>query len=370
MPDSSPTASARTPASKSAEELGQKLLRLLENWRVLSLSLHNSQSELLWLNQGVFGADQQLKVQDALDLFALERERNLIESRVEDGRRSLFLVARNAAGERCGLAYALLTARASHNRDAPFIWTPSMHAVMQRFSALLQAQPGTLAGGQPRRRDAPPVSLRARRYSRLRSGGATQRYELTRPCTSADEDMRAVARLTEYLAQHRERYEGQPVSFAVPIAAASVSEPHFIASAEVSLQVADIDASQIGFCIPAELWNAQREEAERFAAECGRIGCFLVLDDFTLSEAGIALLRAPALRCLKLQSQLTGDAMHDKYAQAMLAAIIQASRVLGLYCVAKNAGPAALTKWLARAGIEFVDSLDPAAETQSLQQVS
>ena len=83
----------------------------------------------------------------------------------------------------------------------------------------------------------------------------------------------------------------------------------------------------------------------------------MCLDDFNLGSTGLNLLRSPAVKCLKLEPALIGAVVHDKFAHATLAAIVQAARVLGLYCVAKQVSSQSEAKWLAAAGIEFADGV-------------
>src|SRR5690606_32691567 len=92
---------------------------------------------------------------------------------------------------------------------------------------------------------------------------------------------------------------------------------------------------------------------QRFLEECERIGCHVVLDDFTFHSDVLELLRAPAVRMLKICPSLTLDGLGDKVSQAQVAAISHGSRVLGIHSAAKRIESAQVRQWLAAAGVEF-----------------
>ena len=52
--------------------------------------------------------------------------------------------------------------------------------------------------------------------------------------------------------------------------------------------------------------------------------------------------------------------MLDRYPRALLSACTQIARVLGLHCIAKRVDSAAASRWLATAGIDYIDPLNPA----------
>ena len=95
----------------TAAQLGRRLLRLLTPARVKSLSLHDAEGELLWLSQGEYGAVQRRLVQDAQDAFALEGSAQHLERDTEHGERALFFCERTPTGERCGMAFAIVSGR-------------------------------------------------------------------------------------------------------------------------------------------------------------------------------------------------------------------------------------------------------------------
>jgi EAL domain-containing protein (putative c-di-GMP-specific phosphodiesterase class I) len=79
----------------------------------------------------------------------------------------------------------------------------------------------------------------------------------------------------------------------------------------------------------------------------------VVLDDFTLHHNSMRWLGSPALKFLKLEAKITSAAMKDKVAQALIVAITQASKVLGLSCVAKRVDTPAVRDWLSAIGLDY-----------------
>ena len=65
---------------------------------------------------------------------------------------------------------------------------------------------------------------------------------------------------------------------------------------------------------------------------------------------------------LKLSPELTAAAMENRYPRALLSACVQIARVLGIHCIAKRVKSPTASRWLANAGIDYVDPLS-ASET-------
>jgi EAL domain-containing protein (putative c-di-GMP-specific phosphodiesterase class I) len=130
--------------------------------------------------------------------------------------------------------------------------------------------------------------------------------------------------------------------------------------------------------VPAAAWTQHPRQLLPLLDACERVHCHVMLDDFELKEAGLELLRHKAIRMLKFRAELTTAAMDDRYSRALLSSCLQIARVLGIHCVAKKVVGAAATRWLANAGIDYIDP-SSASETAgstttgdrlSLRQVS
>ena len=78
-----------------------------------------------------------------------------------------------------------------------------------------------------------------------------------------------------------------------------------------------------------------------------------MLDDYTMHHNALRWLGSPALKFLKLDPKVTASAMKEKVSQALVVAITQASKVLGLSCVAKRVDTPAVRDWMSAVGIDY-----------------
>jgi EAL domain-containing protein (putative c-di-GMP-specific phosphodiesterase class I) len=63
---------------------------------------------------------------------------------------------------------------------------------------------------------------------------------------------------------------------------------------------------------------------------------------------------------LKLSAELTAEAMRERFPRALLSACTHIARVLGIHCIAKRVDTAAAGRWLAVAGVDYLDPFSPA----------
>jgi EAL domain-containing protein (putative c-di-GMP-specific phosphodiesterase class I) len=381
----------------NTEDISKQLLRILQPLHVDSLSLHDGAGELLWLNEGAFGPDEHGVVLDALDVFALDSDREDLQLKLDDDRTALCACARAAGAEVIGIALAIIETPVS-DEFAAKLSAPRLSALMRRLAQLLapapsppaaasaptkpQPKPITFSEGPamaaeaaapaqvvvPRERRAQSstgdklgarsATIHARRYARLRAGGAARRYEVKpAPSASFAADLTLATRVVEHLQRSGDRYTQTPASFAVPLSLQSITQGGWLARLDPILARAGLQDNLIGFCLPPTAWDQEFEATEQFIAECEQHRCFVALDDFNLGSSGLSLLRSSAVKCLKLDGNLINAVVNDKFAHATMAAIVQAARVLGLYCVAKQVSSSSEVKWLAAAGIEFADGV-------------
>jgi hypothetical protein len=366
------------------DALGRQLLSNLSIWRTQGLSLHDAEGDTLYLSAGSIGPDEQGYVLSALDVFALEPLRHCIHRKLEDGRRGLFLAARDPLGGCSGVAFAVIEGGIV---DEARVVTPAIRALLQRFSMLLappvekrQPAPAPASDADALANSALPegAPIHARCYTRLQQGGGTRRYEVSVTPANAAYDASVIERVADWLAQHRQRYVAKPSSFAIAISPAAACDPDFAVRLEHCLTRIEIDEGMVQLVIPAAAWVAQPQRVLALLQTCERVHCHAILDDFALNEASLELLRCKAIRMIKLNAGLTNAAMEDRYSRALLSACTQIARVLGIHCVAKGVATATASRWMAKAGIDYVDPLNssetagPAAtgEPAELRQVS
>jgi hypothetical protein len=373
----------------TSAQLGQRLMRLLAPTRVKSLSVHDGAGELLWLNQGEFSLRDRRLLQDALDAFSLDATLHHLERDI-DNARALVFCSRTPRGDREGVVLAIVGSRRRPDIN-PDALRERVLTTMRRFGALAPLPEGAVAAitdlpafrvrGSDRADHAPlelagvpstanaagtreaaaaddASSLRSRSYARLRNGGHTRRYEIAdNPTSSLEQDLERARRLIALVKRRGTLDAPAPASFALPLCAASVVSGEFLERLSPAFEEAGLAEDALGFCLPAIAWQHDPTSAERFIARCGELKCFVALDDFSLLTNGFALLRGPALRCLKIDAAITASALDDKFAHANVAGIAKAARVMGLYCVAKGVKTPEQARWLAQAGVEFADRM-------------
>lgn len=237
------------------------------------------------------------------------------------------------------------------------------------------------------------VVLHAQQLLKLRSGGRTRRYEVllrSRSEPDSDEmpasaaellasqgktstmDRYITGELITWLSRHRETWEAEPASFSINLAPSTLADDQFLSFVAAGLREARLSAESIGFEIPERAIIENREAVDAFVRRCEILGCFVVLDDFSLHHASLPLLASSAVKLVKVDAKLTSAALKDKLSQAIVIAISQAAKVLGVHCVAKRVDTPVARQWLSAIGIDFAQGflLERPVPLESLATVS
>ncbi|MGH8288603.1 MAG: EAL domain-containing protein [Steroidobacteraceae bacterium] len=460
--------------------------------RLHSVSIYDSQGNVLWLSEGALGPDEHSLVVDALDRLTTDSAKSCCENRLEDGRIAAFLAVRAPQGHLVGLAMVLADLKSGGEALIDRIMTPPTRTLMQKLAVLLrpagprrpdtdptalvlslaaaevpavaaephvaatpvpppqpaaprkspQGRAGELSAtavndilefeltGAPILRPAPQapeatrgspalippvpavnghsrdhgqpsaadsgtsrtlnhaspadtgsgrhlaspassgtaraltldpalVSLEMLPFVKLRSGGRTRRFEVL-PTGTARElrdpsvlDALAVQRLLAWLGSHRAAWTVEPTSFTLNLSIATLEDDRFLKHVGACLKSNGIAPDAVGFEIAEPLCTQRRAQVERFMADCDQLGCFVIIDDFSFDSALVPLLRSKALRLVKIDGRLTGGALRDKLSQAMVVAIVQAVKVLGMHCAAQQVDSQAALQWLTAVGCDF-----------------
>jgi len=221
---------------------------------------------------------------------------------------------------------------------------------------LSESQPAPPRGGDAVGARA-PGELHVRELAKLRPGGRMRRFRVLPkpPLTSEQSLLAPVRELGAWLTARPEARDGASFHFSLAVSESALADDGLLLSLVESVGSSGIDPGCLGFELPESAYVRDRERAERFVQAIERLGCFLVVDDFTFDTGALELLRSRALRLLKIDGALTRAAMRDKLAQARVVAISQAARVLGVHCAAKQIETAASHRWLAAAGFDFAE---------------
>jgi EAL domain-containing protein (putative c-di-GMP-specific phosphodiesterase class I) len=160
-------------------------------------------------------------------------------------------------------------------------------------------------------------------------------------------------RLLAWLGANRAAWTTEPASFTMNLSIATLEDDGFLRQVAAGLQSNGITPDTVGFEIAEPLCTQRRAQVERFMAACDKLGCYVVIDDFSFDSAVVPLLRSKALRLVKIDTRLTASALRDKLSQAMVVAVVQAVKVLGIHCAAQQVDSQAALQWLTAVGCDF-----------------
>ena len=217
--------------------------------------------------------------------------------------------------------------------------------------------------------------LHVQQLVKLKGSGGTKRYEvLVRdahadnefgvapdrvvqdvhdPSANSDLDRIVVEQLVIWMSENRGIWESEPASFSVNVGMGTIADPKFASFVAATLKNHKVPAKSLGFEISEKSCVDQVRDVDLFVQACEKIGCHVVLDDFTMHHNSLRWLGSPALKFLKLDPKITAVAMKDRVPQALVVAIAQASKVLGLSCVAKRVDTPAVRDWLSAVGLDY-----------------
>lgn len=443
MPASSASAAPRPPTNVTvaAEPLGEALRAALPAMRMHSLSIHNSEGDVVWLSEGVLGPDEHSLVYEAVEALR-EPDKTHYTRMVDDDHGAIFLAVRAPRGELVGLVMVLADP-ASWKGAAPMpSIAPAIRAALQKIAVLLRVKSGKSGGTssvaklsiapsagiseselalisaslpilkaaapessgtvlmpekvvevltleEPRKAAASGLAaatvanqhdpaadliLDVQQLTQLRSGGRTRRYEVlarsrrdaerkqvppefvgaaARGAQGAVLDAHVLRQLLAWLGENPVVWDAEPASFSLNLSLGALADEHFLSTLPAELERTKVAAQCIGFEVSELACSQSAQRVSRFIETCEKIGCFLVLDNFSLAEGALPFLRSPALRLVKIDARLTANAMQDKLSQALVVAIAQVCKVLGIHCVAKNVESQAALQWLTAVGCDF-----------------
>lgn len=221
---------------------------------------------------------------------------------------------------------------------------------------------------------AADVTLSVQELVKMRSSGRTRRYEVlarsrrdaarnsvppafvassANGSEGAALDGVVVHQLIDWLKVHPQIWDGEPASFSVNVSIGTLEDPGYLERVAAALKAADVPAQSLGFEITEFACVQCKSQVQRFITACERMGCFVVLDNFTFDSAALAALGSKAVRMVKIDPRLTTAAMKERLPQAVVIAILQACKVLGVHCIAKNVETQAALDWLQATGCDF-----------------
>ncbi len=234
-----------------------------------------------------------------------------------------------------------------------------------------------------------PIALHVQRLVPLAKGSQLRRYEVLLRSKSEDApnsaphamlkaavenglgsmiDRRVVTELIGWLVHHPEVWQKRAVLFSVNLTSTALHDEHFMKFVELCLMKSSLPKAMIAFEVDVTTAIQLGDKIADVAAGLHRLGCPMVLDDFGMRTECFDLLRLPAVRYVKIASDITAKMRSDKLSQAAITAVVQMARVLGMHTVAKRTETAAEQEWLTALGVDFIQSnaLSPPVPIDSL----
>jgi diguanylate cyclase (GGDEF)-like protein len=173
---------------------------------------------------------------------------------------------------------------------------------------------------------------------------AVERYHL-----SARIDEWVITNTLHWLAQ---RAPGEVSHCAINLSAHTVGDPEMLARIETLLDTWPVPAGVLCFEITETAAIGHLAQAERFIRSLRARGCQVALDDFGVGMSSFAYLRQLPVDVLKIDGLFVRNVEQDEVNQAMLRAIRDIARVMGLRTVAEFAETEATLDWLRDLGLD------------------
>lgn len=356
------------------EEVALQIGAALAGSQVFRTSIHDATGHTVWVSAGNLDRAEHAFVLDALDCFALEPARGSFERETGKGRALVAYAARDPRGALHGALLLDVNPRTLSGRTGERL---APHA----FARMLHKLALRLAGGKQRPKaplvelDGQPVTLYVQQLLKLKSTGRTRRYEVLLRADSVDYspkeaprdlisqaedpasggrlDRVVLSHLCQWLTQNRAQLDVDPAAFSVNLSTGALLDDTFLDYVGTSIREARINPRLLGLEVREDQCRKYPQRALQFVQRCEKLGCHVVIDDFTFHSDVLPLLRQRAVRMLKIDASLTVAALKDKVAQAQVAAISHGSRVLGMHCVAKRIESPMARQWLSAIGVDF-----------------
>jgi EAL domain-containing protein (putative c-di-GMP-specific phosphodiesterase class I) len=383
------------------DRLCQKIRAAFEPTRARAVSMYDECGNLLWLSENSMGPDEHNAVRAAFEIFASGATPAALAFDLGDTLSAVMFHVANANRETAGAVMTIIDTRAitQHAHGAVDLLTPGLQRVLSEFAALRQRtqtklQPAASPVAAVERNRAreivspevdrvnevlrrTPIELHVQQLVPLNPGSKRKRYEvLLRSKLGLAQnaapnsllktaianglgsmiDRRVVTELVTWLVRHPTVWETHGAMFSVNLTRTALHDEHFMKFVELCLAKASLARETIAFEIDVPTAIKQSTKIAEFAASLHRLGCPLVLDDFTPRTECFDLLRLPGICLIKMASDVTSRSRADRNAAAAVAALVQRSRALGIHTVAKRTKSRADERWLTDLGVDFVQS--------------
>jgi len=177
---------------------------------------------------------------------------------------------------------------------------------------------------------------------------AAERYQLA-PAI----DRWVVRRVLQTLAPKAGQLLQRGACFAVNISGQSIGDQEFCAFLEGTLRESGLSPALLSFELTETAAVANIVRAESLMRRLRELGFDVALDDFGRGLSSLTYLKTLPVTCLKIDGSFVRDVVGDERSQAMLSAIVQLARAMGLKTVAECVESDEIRGITERLGVEY-----------------
>jgi hypothetical protein len=368
--------------------IGSTLKESLQVPRLVSLSIHDCDAELLWLSENLLGPDEHSVIVDAIDELRASTKLPHVQRDMGDGRQATLLAARTTDGRLGALVMAMSMALWKPARGARGLISadaiePLQHVAELALLSKPQAPaPAVAPAAAPTlepvsrhpapRRSAVSAALAAGVHFHLarepltrlsaaaepglvRVRGRSARGDETDLAVSPASDRIVVAELIRLL-DRESAGAAQIDRHVLRLSEQSIQDPGFLRYTAMRLQQAPKVAGLIGFAVEESLLIKHPVALGGFFEGCESLGCFVIVEGFTMHAESLPIIATRALRAISFQ--LPSDRRDGKpspAARAYAVAMTFFCKAMKVDCIAQTGRPDANRRWLGRIGAAYVE---------------
>jgi EAL domain-containing protein (putative c-di-GMP-specific phosphodiesterase class I) len=396
MPADAPEVQGRQRLAALAQIFAQRTLAALPTDYALGLALYDAAGHAFWQSAKTVDQENRETVTAAINAFKGKVSQARVNLPVGGGRAAVLLRAADRMGEFKGFMLILTDARRINTRVLPGRDVPDAvvraarewgYAIASKSGAAQIATDPGKSGLHPvvaafdaehaRRSselEAMQLELHAQRLVPLQTSARVRCYEVyvrpdwahkgdPSPAALLQEleaqklgallDRRVLHQLVLWLQPRLAVWHGTPTQFTLNLATTTVYDAGFIEFVEHELKKAQLPSGLLAFEIDQALCRREPKRVDALANLLQRLGSGVVIDNFTLTDDSIRLLSIPGVSMVKIDRELSGEALVSRGGQARLAALAQMCRVMGIPSAAKKVEGEDEHALLAALGINF-----------------
>lgn len=376
--------------------IGEALKETLQVPRLVSLSVHDVDGDLLWLSESLLGPDEHGVILDGIDELRAAGKQEHVQRDMGDGLQATVLAARTDAGRLGAVVLAMSMSPWRAPRGSRSLLDDAANGALRRIAAIAllskapEAAPVAVPAAAPAVSQSPPTLVPASRAPaprraavaavlaadvhfhlvrdtsvRLEAGrerglvrvrGRSARNDGMDLAVSAASDRIVFAELVRLLEREAAAGSGHQDLHVLRLSEASLQDPGFLRYAAMRLQNAPQIAEQIGFAVDDAVLRQSPVAIGGFFEGCERLGCSVIVEGFTMQAESLPVIATKALRAISFRLPADRrDGKPSRAARAYAAAMTIFCKAMKVACIAQTGKPEAHRRWLARIGVAYVE---------------